>query len=368
MWSAYLFQVTTGTIGPRLNYEELSWSCELNGTETISVSLRKSDLPTVDLNYWLAAWWAGVVIFWNDVPVVAGPILTRPHESISKITVNCGGIRSVLAARLVVQEYNDWWYLSQEKLTYKNLSLGTIAKRVVQRAQMKPAGALPISYPIADQAGNHERNYNGFDLQNLTCDDVLTKLSNVINGPDIMFRPRMVNDRQLTFDMWYGTDKEPRIAQKVTKIWDTRVAQGTVSDMSLIYTGSYQSNRVYSLGAGQDKGLLIKVSHNDGPLQKQFPLLERVINIGNSENPSVVQGYGDASIKTNEDALLEVQMTVRGDGDNGFGKFWPGDMAQVYVKGWLSLPDGMTEMRILSLTGNSSNNVRISLQREDKFD
>jgi len=372
MWTAHLYQSISGKIGPRLSYESLAWSVELNGIESIQLTLKKSDLPPVDLTKWLSAWWAGVVLFWDGVPVVAGPITTRPSESWDSVSINCGGIRSILAGRVVVEEQSDWSKLSKSIISYNGLSLGTIAQRVVQKAQTKPAGKLPITFALPEQGGSidgyHQRNYKGFDLQNLSCDSILTKLSNVIEGPDIMFKPRLVRGNQLTFDLWHGTEDHPRIAQQFTKVWDTTPQKGQVADMTVNYTGTYQASRVFSLGAGSDEKMIVTVSTNNAPLQHDYPLLERVINRGSSENPVTVKSHGDAELAANEDALLEIQMTVRGDTEIPFGSFWPGDLALVYTKGWLSIPDGMTPMRILSLTGDGTNNVKVSLQMDSKFD
>lgn len=372
MWSAHLFHTTSGTIGPRLNFESVSWSIELNGIESISMKLKKSDLPSgLNLAQWLSPWWAGVVLFYKGEPIVAGPIITRPSESFDSLSIGCGGIRSVLAKRLVVQELTDWSGLSKSKVSFEHMSLGTIAKRVVDQAMAKKAGSLPITYALPDQTiadgADHERNYRGFNVQNISAHDVLTKLSNVIDGPDIMFKPRLIRDNMLTFEMWTGTEKQPRIAQSVTPVWDTTPAKGSIVDMSTIATGSYQTYRTYSLGAGQDEGLLIRVNTNEGPLQAGYPILESVINVGNSENSDLVSGYGISNLFANKEPLLEVQMTIRTDGVVPLGRFWPGDLVKVVTKGWLSLPDGVTDMRLLSIVGDSSDSVRVSLQKEDKF-
>lgn len=371
MWSANLFHVASGQIGPRLNFESVSWSIELNGTESISMKLKKSDLPSVNLDRWLSPWWAGVVLFWDGTPVVAGPILTRPSESFDSVSIACGGIRSVLKRRIVSLEQTDWSKQSKSVIQYTGLSLGTIAKRVVDQSQAKIAGRLPILYANPDETfandADHQRTYRGFNVQNIDCDDILTKLSNVINGPDIMFKPKLIADNQLAFVMWTGTEKQPRIYQSQTPVWDTTPEKGQVSDMSTIVTGSYQTSRTYSLGAGQDEGLLIKVNTNEAPLQAGYPLLETVVNVGNSENPDIVNGYGLANLWTNKESLLEIQMTVRGDGPISFGQFWPGDLVEIITKGWLSLPDGKTQMRLLSISGDSSSEVKVSLQKEDKF-
>lgn len=371
MWTAYLFKMTTGEIGPRLNFEKMTWAIELNGTESMSFDLRKSDLPKVDLSYWLSPWWAGVVLLWDNVPLVAGPIITRPSESSGTVSLGCGGIRSILAKRLVVDEQENWDTLSKTVVSYKGLSLGTIAKKVVQKAQEKASGSLPISYPMADQTAaddaDHERNFRGFNLQNITCDDILTKLSNVINGPDIMFKPRLINANHLTFDMWYGTETQPRLAQSQMKVWDTTPVNGEVSGMSTIVTGTYQTGRVFSAGAGQDEGLLIKVETDTVSLQKGYPLLETTINEGNSENPVTVRNHALGELGANNAPLMEVQLTVRADSEIPVGGFWPGDLVEVIASGWLSVRDGTTQMRLLAMSGDETNNVKVNLQPEEKF-
>lgn len=369
MWTAHLFQMTTGRLGPRIQFEAVDWSIELNGSETINLKLRKSELPKVDLNYWLSPWWAGVALFWDNNPIVAGPLITRPSESFDFVTIGCGGIRSILAKRVVVSEQTGWWesLAASDPLEYKNLSLGTIAKRVVQKVQEKPGGSLPISYAIPDEVGGHERTYQPFNVQNIFADDVLTKLSNVIDGPDIMFKPRLLRPDTLTFDLWTGTNNQPRIFQKFTPVWDTTPVKGMVAEMNVTVTGTYATSRVFSIGPGQDQGTLIRAVTDQTLIQKQYPLLETSISGTSSENPDVVLDHGVGNLDANSGPLLEVQMTVRGDGELPFGTFWPGDLVDVVTKGWLSLPDGITQMRLLSLTGDHTNSVKVSLQLEEKF-
>jgi len=369
MWTAHLFQVTTGQIGPRLNFETMDWSIALNGSETINMKLRKSDLPAVDLNYWLSPWWAGVALFWEGEPIVGGPLITRPSESFDYVTIGCGGIRSILAKRLIAKDLTTtgWDGFNTGFLTYTGLTLGTIAKRVVEASQQKTGGRLPISYVLEDVTGVHERTYKSFNVSNINCDDVLTKLSNVIDGPDIMFKPRLLRPNVLTFDLWTGTDAQPRIFQKFSPVWDTTAPRGSVSSMNVIVTGTYQTSRVYSIGTGQDEGTVIKVATVEAPLQKQYPLLETTISDTSSENPAVVMDHGLGELDAHKDPLLEVQMTVRADGDTPLGSFWPGDLVDVITEGWLSLPDGRTQMRLLSITGDHTNNVKLSLQLEKKF-
>lgn len=370
MWSAYLFKMTTGEIGPRIAFESMDWSIELNGSESINMRLRKSELPDSDLNYWLSPWWAGIVLMWNDVPVVGGPILARPSETFDFLTITCGGIRSILAKRQMFPDYRENWdQVSKEYIHFFNESLGTIAKKVVKMGlQRRSGGPLPISYPLPDMVGGHERTYQGFNVANTNIDDVLTKLSNVINGPDIMFKPRILRPGVLTFDMWTGTDSEPRIAQRFTPVWDTTPEKGMVADMNVVTTGTYQTSRVYAVGTGQDEGTMIKVAEDFRYTNKGYPMLETTFSDGgSSENPDVVWSHAKANLDANIGPLREIQMTVRGDTEIPFGQFWPGDLVEVITKGWITLPDGKTQMRLLSLTGDHTANVKVSLQEEARF-
>lgn len=421
MWEAYLFKVATGDIGPRLNYESATWSTSLNDTESLSFKLRKSDLPKVDLNYWLAPWWAGVVYMYNGIPIVAGPIISRPTESFNNIDIACAGIRSVLARRYVTAELSNWAQLAASNITYKGMSLGTIAQEVVKQAQNKAGGKLPISYPVPPQyvstfaalkttlpacqfedgnpdgsdcfwdasvQGNqtgtsfaiingrvvydtvdaaHTRTYKGFNIQNINADDILTKLSNVIDGPDVMFRPRLTSTYNLTFDMLHGSENQPRIPQNAVPVWDITAESGNVTNMQITMTGAYQTFRVYSLGAGQDSKRLIRVVTNlDGP-SKGFPLLESDINAGNSENSTVVYNHAVANLKANVNPIYEIQFEVRADGSFPVSQFYPGMVVKLVVKGMLGMHDGTHDAILLNMNGGSDQNIKLSLQSLSRY-
>lgn len=368
MWHAYLFQVITGNIGPQVHFDNAKWSISLNEIETASFQLRKSDIPRVDINYWLDPWWAGVLLMYDDVPVFAGPIIDRPDEQHDHIYVNCKGIRAIFEKRLVIQEQTNWDLLPKTVVQWKGLSLGTIAKKAVQLSMQKPSGGLPIYFPIADQTAandaDHQRTYKGFNIQNINCDDILTKLSDVSRGPDIMFRPKLLSDNQLGWDMVYGSEQNPRIPQKNTVVWDNTADQGGIASLRVITTGAYQTSRVFSSGAGTDAGTIVKVATNTGPLNKGYPLLETTIAISESENATVVLNHAKANLEANETELKEIQLSVRANGVNKLGTFQVGDEAILVVKGWLALKDGSHKIRILNINGDHTPDIKISVQTE----
>lgn len=375
-WSVYLINVVSGQVGPRVDVSGTQWDIPLNGIESLKTTIKKSSLPQlIDTSKWLAPWWGGVLLKYGDVPVFAGVITGQPQENFNDVELDCVGIRAILANRVVAQEFTDWSKLAKSQIAYYKLGLGTIAKRVVQAVQEKPGGALPISFPVPDETQDgtpalddldHQRVYEGYDLQNITCDAVLTKLSEVHNGPDIMFRPRMADGGTVTWDMWTGTEGDPRISQQDLHVWDTNASLGAVVDLSIVTSGAYQTNRVYSLGAGSGRGTLITMSEDLTNIKAGFPLLESVIAISQSTNKNVVQAHGDAVLHQNQKLIREITLTVRAGGYYPIGTYWPGDLVGIYTKGWVALEDGVHLCRLLHMSGdlNTASDIKLVMQPE----
>jgi hypothetical protein len=373
-WTAYLIKVTTGQIGPMIDVESGSWSMTLNDIEQIKVRVRKNSLPrNLDTSTWLDPWWGGVLLCWNGIPIVAGPIIDRPMEDFTYIDLNCAGIRAVLAKRTAIPELADMSKLNQTTLTYNGMSLGTIAKYCVKNAQSKPGGSLPIAFPMADQTGPnddvHTRTYQGYDLANIFCNDVLTKLSGVHLGPDIMFKPRKLDDSRLVWDMWTGSEGMPRIAQNSTLIWDATVQKGPIVDLQIVNSGAYETDRVYSLGSGQDQGTVITISEDQSKITTGHAFLETAINTSNSSDPAVVKSHGDADLEQNFNDIIDVELTVRADSEvYPLGTYWAGDFMELFTQGWYNIGDGRHGMRLITISGDLTNNVKLALQREFDFE
>lgn len=369
MWTANLFQVSTGAIGPRINFTDASWSISLNDIESLSMDATKADLPAINLNYWLAPWWAGVLFMYNGEPIFAGPIISRPTESFNTIRLECKGIRAVLERRYVHAELTDWSGLAKTKMKYTGLTYAAIAQRVVKLVQEKPGGSLPISFPYPEITttatdAEHQKTYSAYNLGSNTAHSALENLSNLTNGPDIMFKPRLLDGNSLTFDMLHGTEDSPTIPQSMTPVWDTTAVNGEVTDLDIVTTGTYQTTRVYATGEGTNEGTLVRVATNGGPLAEGYPLLEGTQSYAGVTQGATLQNHAEANLKANTNSLVEIQLTVRADGEHRLGTFWPGHRVQLVTKGWLSLKDGTHNLRLLNISGTDEGNVRMSLQTE----
>jgi hypothetical protein len=373
MWRIFLVHFISGIIGQQVDFKDgsLNWSISLNNAETISVTLKKDSLPTKDADTWLKPYWGGLLLMYNDVPVFVGPIINRPSETFDEIQIDCGSVRNILADRLAIPELSDWTQIASTTLHYDSLSLATIAKRLVQDTQNKPGGALPISYPVPDEPGpggtTHERNYQGYNLTNIGVDKLLQDLSNVRQGPDIMFRPRILDSGRFTLDMWTGNSTNPRIPQSRICEWDTTAVKSDVVNLSIVSTGAYMTNRVYFAGAGTDAATKITMVQDLSDITSGYPLLETAYSDGTSENLDVLASLAQSKLDLNKGLLREISFDVRADGYNALGTFWPGDLVRIYTKGWVTLEDGYHDCRLLTMTGDSSQNVKLAMQTEDQF-
>ena len=110
----------------------------------------------------------------------------------------------------------------------KNTSYQTIAKRWIQQSLTWTGGNLPITFED-DMAGTYERNIKGAELK--LIGDLLINLTEVQNGPDIRFQPRLTTDG-LGYEWLLKTGK-PRLTGNTTTIWDTSLPGNTVSDLTI---------------------------------------------------------------------------------------------------------------------------------------
>jgi hypothetical protein len=371
MWTANLFQVTTGTIGPQVNFKALTWSISLNEVESCSIDLTKADLPSIDLNYWLAPWWAGIVVMYDGMPIFAGPIISRPSESFTVFRVECKGIRALFDRRYVLDELERWdtGDLSRMKIRFPMKDYGTVAQLVVKKIMAKPGGNIPINFPLPEKSApddeDHDTVWSGYDLGSISANNVLTQLSNMTNGPDIMFRPRLIDGNSLVWDMWHGDESQPTIPQKTFPVWDTTAGRGDVTDLDVVTTGTYQTNRMFVTGAGSNELTVMNAAMDATSIAKGFPLLEGMKALGATVQDEAVAFKGaQAALLANSEPLKEFQLSIRVDGEHRLGTFWPGDLVGLIVKGWLSLKDGQHRLRLLNISGSADGDVRMSLQTE----
>lgn len=423
MWKVYFFKTVSGEIGPAIEPSSLTWSITLNGTEEINMTAYKSELVFGDMEIFLEPWWGGILLAWDNVPIVAGPIVNRPSEDATTVSFQAQGIRALLAKRSPVIDMKNWANLKQidyingwnasktlngpdvpaTALTisdanlsvyrWHNKAYGNLARMLVQESMegKSRGGYLPIRFDHAstelDISDNSVAEYKGKPenrphllafrgVDDPSVDKLLSTLTSRENGPDILFIPKLdTSNFSIYWDMYTGTNDKKRSIpldrpEGSELFWDITSPFSDVSDFSVKYSGVSMINRLYSQTAG-DNGP-VYFNEDSDKINAGYPLLERFNRFQNATNSSAFTAKSNAMFDGNRKAITELSAKVRTtDSSNPPGSFWPGEDARIHVgvnTPWLGLKtdllnnNGVITTKILKMSGDLSNDIELTFK------
>lgn len=377
MWTHYLINnLQTGLLGAQIDIPAFSWSRTVSdssmrtkknkGTGTDQVSnltipwtAIPADTPE-DRNGLLMPGRAGVTSFWDGVPFTWGMIGQR-RDSYLDTSFAVDGIQSLLARRYLIRE--GIVGVRPDTIFYRGLSLGTIAKRIVQQIQEKPAGVLPIDFQADETAADdadHQRSYHSWDVQNINASDLLTKLSNVLGGPDIGFRPVLADSQHVRLQMVTGTEASEFIGQDTVHEWASFPGGGSLEDLHMTVSSDLLTNRVIATGSGQDEGTLVEQAEDFSTTKLGFPLFESSLADTSTETVDLLRAHARANLAANRMPIAQLTGTVRADGPVPLGQVWPGDQVILHIDGFPSLPDGTYRTRVMEMSGDQTPAVKVT--------
>lgn len=358
-FALYFLKTTTGEVGSRIDASSCSWSIELNKIESLSATVGKGTLRRTERAWW-SPWSGGLLLTYTDFtgvehPLVAGPITTYGTEKMETLDLQAYGIRKILEKRTIAQN-----------LSFTNLSLGTIAWKIVEHVNtVKPGGSLPIVHGSPDEFTRHERNYEGWNLSNNVVDKRLTELSEVINGPDIMFRPVWANEYKtaIRWEMVHGTELYPFIPQTWSPDFDTTASTSDISDISISSEGGFLVSRVWTTGSGEGEGIKRQRAETLKNIEVGSPFLETVTSISDADNDSLLLSKAEGELASSQQMIDQLTLKFQANSrKTPLGSFFVGDTARVTLKDWLTVPDGTRDMRIIKMNGSLDPSVTIDFQ------
>jgi len=292
----------------------------------------------------------------GDTVLEAGPIW--PHDipaGSNVLTVKADGLRSIFDARRVMgvidSGYAAWG------VTYKAMSLGTIAKRLVQLSLGQAGGNLPIVLPndvLAIDDDDHRRTYKGSELASVN--DRLKLLSGVLNGPDIEFRPRFTTDHQgIEWVMRTGTGADPMLHQPgADHVWDMRGNRGPLQGLAVSRDGGGMATRSWATGNDADLGMLMARVDDPDLTADGYPLLEIAESGSTVESQATVDGWAAGKAAGAARPTMNISASIRTD-IPGAERVWPGDFGLLYPPAghYLALlrPDSPYRVRVASMSG-----------------
>lgn len=365
-WAVYLIRTVTGEVGAQLDPTTGSWSIELNKTETGSVGVKKQDLARIPASWW-RPWQAGILFtytdpFGDEKPVVAGPITGWPTETKTEFTLDWAGIRKILERRIITTNKE-----------YKGISLGTIAWRIVEETSAeKPNGGLPIVHAspeqtVSDDKADHQRTYEAWNLSNNGIDKRLTEISEVINGPDIMFAPRWANDEHTAIEwgMYHGTEARPPIIQTWTPDFDLTGPNPAITDPSITSDASALVHRVWATGSGEGDDVARAYAEDLTTLKDWVPYMEKVITDSEQADTAKLGAKASGELENSKHMIDQLSFSVRADSKKyPLGSYMVGHTGNVTLDGFFSIPDGTYPMRIIKASGGLDEKVSLEFQQD----
>ncbi len=401
MWSAYLFKTISGALGPRIYPHSVSWNITINEIESIDLTLEKASMPPLASNLWVEPWWAGIVLMYDGVPIVAGPIVNRPIETVSSLRIMAQGPRALFSRRGAIKDLNKWSDLNDtEKVKawssynksgdattnrFMDKTYPSLIRMVIEESMSKYGGDLPIVFkiPILNQTPNdpvndlegrpipatdypHSLHIEGSSLSEATVESQIESIISLDDGPDIFFKPTMTKDYSLQWEFWSGrTDTDKELPNESDTIWDTTSQNGAISNLTVNYLGTSMTNRAFVRhSAGSSGGQTVRVAERKQMMEDGYPLLESYEMI-TAVNTSAVQKKATANLNAHDKANHQINVSARADGPQKLGTFWPGEYGQLITSGWYGLKNGRTRAKIISLSGDFSNNIEISFKETE---
>lgn len=360
MLRCFLADLRTGRQILDLNPLSGRWERFLKRPESIEVTLDMRDPDTIAIRPKVAAavGRAVLVISSDDTVLAAGPIWWHDYDrSAATLTITANGLGSYYDHRYIVPPVARTIPVTQFTIpdntaagktkpnpavgTYINgVELGTIAKKLVQQAHAWTGGSVPVVFEADRPATSddyHERNFEGAEFKNLGT--VLGQLSDVENGPDIRFMPRLTADRLgVEWVLQTGTEANPLLAGASVHAWDVSVSKSPVSDFEIKVDGSNLAGLAWA-NAGRSADEVVVARAADSWLQDHgWALFE---SLDSSHSSVSVQATLDAYAKENvalgRGPIEEWSFTVEANTSPMLGEYWEGDWCVVslapYIEG-----------------------------------
>lgn len=324
IWSAHVVETMSGRRGPAIPLAGRSTATvTLNTFDEIDVTTTWGSVAGLGLRPWVHSLLVCVDYGDGEQPVAGGPLVNPPAPSSlvanlgEEVTLSAQGMRSILQHRIITGADHgpgDEAALVAARPGWSGISLGSIGWRLIEQAMAKRAGWLPIVHGQADDPASRVRNYEGYNLANNDVDKLLDDLSNVINGPDIMLRPRWATEDADRVEWAYvhGTQLDPHIPQTHSWGLDATAPDGPVSSVELTVGDlPNPATRAYGVGAGEGAGVLVRTAES---IPQGWPLLEQVAGESDSETPAVVLGKAEAMLGVDPLVQLTITWDARQEG------------------------------------------------------
>lgn len=369
---AFICEAKTGKILAYLPVVDPKWGLRLNDAGPLSATIQANSKEVQDLD--LASLTTANRRFlgfrYGDQIIDAGPIQSRSYSASSgQLEVTASSLWRIFDRRKALPGAalsSGASSVTKWTLSIGPTSLGSIAREIVRVSiQDNPygdAGALNIVLPPV-VAGGNVRSYNGYDLR--WQGEALRQLTEVINGPDIRFRPRLMeSDRtRVEWVMETGTPTKPLLSQAGQDwVWDGSRPDSGVVGFDADEDGSEMASRAWAPGSGQERAMKVGKATDTTLIDLDWPWMETDTATKQEEDQSVLNDLAEQTVQEVAGPVVSFSIEVRADRSPLLGTYLPGDFAKVVVPaGHPILAPGPVRVRIMAIDGDSSTSVKLTV-------
>lgn len=346
------------------------WSDTLNDTGSLScvVPLNVPEVQDLFLKNSATPGKAFLAIVDGESVLQAGPIWWHDYDATAKtLTLRASGMWSYFDHRMLIPVLSGFLPTSASADTNLTSSLQGIARALVVQAQSWAGGGVPVNVP-AEIAGSNVRNYRGADLASVG--QRLRELTQVEDGPDIRFMPRLSDDRLgVEWDLLIGTPSEPLLSSDFEAVFNVGLPGDSVSDLRIRVDGSSVAGQVFATGGRSSDEALVAVATGTTLAAAGFPLLEKVDSSRSTiTDVTTLQGFANELVLAGERPVELWSFTHDLAYPPALTGFSTGDYAKVRVHDDFYAERGEYRMRILSRSGDiEGRKVKLTFQPTSGF-
>ena len=361
---ALLFETRTGL--PVVDLEVSDWSYDTGVLAAdkidVSVPAYTRRARSMDLGELLTPFKYSIALVDESVEgrrwvPAAGYIASRDpqddEDGRQSFKVSCRGFDGLMQYRHV-RAFPGWPLIGSDgkptgayDMSFENLSLGTIIKRLVSETEKFPAGDLPIVYE-PDRAGVHERTaYEALDGKPVL--EAIDDIADLMDGVEYDFVPVIDEYDHVSLRLVTGLDGVGAIVGNDSLTWNLG---GTATDIRgwepNDQIGEVATDAVFTGGKGDD--LVLAARATDTTLTDAgWPRVE----VWDSSHSTVsrqatLQSWADGRVGG---VFQRPKFEVRADKAYGLRH---GDIVEISSLGHWYVPDGIQRRRVLSVNRSSS--------------
>lgn len=369
-WRVFIGNMVSGLITADLPVASQSWGQRLNGAGPLDVTTKalSEELRNKDLRNITAAKKNYLAVSYGNTILEAGPIWQRDYDhNTGVLKLGAEGLWSILdrIKALNWAQIVAGTSVTRTSLDLTGLSLGSIARELVRLSIFgNPYNpGLPIVLPDVLESGTNERHYEGYKLAWLG--DLLTKLTQVEDGPDIAFRPRFngADQTRIEWVMTHGSTASPLLYQGGDDwIWDGKVEESGVSAIGVKEDGRGMADRVWQPGAGSELEMKLATAQDLSLIQNAgYPWTEADAASKDVEDLTILQGHTAYAMAAARRPVETWNLSVRANTSPVLGNYSPGDFAQLTVpEGNPMIEAGVRRVRLMAIDGDGTSTVKLT--------